>query len=89
MNREIHALTVRGNAPNNLLDQRAGLITRLGELVGIRIENKDFNVVDIAVGDTALILGGHVTELKLGLIENGNTYDLGVGPAGNENRSAR
>lgn len=88
MNREIHALTVRGNAPNNLLDQRAGLITRLGELVGIRIENKDFNVVDIAVGDTALILGGHVTELKLGLIENGNTYDLGVGPAGNENRSA-
>ncbi len=82
MNREIHALTVRGNSPNNLLDQRAGLITRLGELVGIKVYNKDANVVDITVGDTSLVLGSHVTPLEVSLVENDGVYDLGLSAAG-------
>jgi len=87
MNREIHTLTVGGNDPNNLLDQRAGLITRLGELVGIKVHSKDFNVVDVTVGDTALILGSHVTELEVSLIENSGNYDLGLAAAGTDKYS--
>jgi flagellar hook-associated protein FlgK len=87
MNREIHTLTVGGNDPNNLLDQRAGLITRLGELVGIKVHSKDFNVVDVTVGDTALVLGSHVTELEVSLIENSGNYDLGLAAAGTDKYS--
>ncbi|MBE0535196.1 MAG: flagellar hook-associated protein FlgK [Phycisphaerae bacterium] len=87
MNQEIQSLTIRGGSPNNLLDQRAGLITRLGELVGIKVTNKEYNSVDVTVGDTSLVLGSHVTELKIGLVENAGNYDLGLAAVGAEKYS--
>jgi len=87
MNREIEAISIRGNTPNNLLDQRAALIGRLGELVGIRVHAGDMNTVNITVGDTAVVLGGHATELAAELIESAGAHILGLSAAGTSNHS--
>jgi len=88
LNGEIQKLSITGRDPNNTLDQRAALISQLGELVGIKIFNREHNVVDITVGDMPLILGTHTSQLEVGLVYDSGRYDLGLGVVGTDQYSS-
>jgi len=81
LNEKISSLTVRGHDVSNMLDQRDQLITKMSRLIGITTYEKEYNVVDIVVGDVTVVLGSQTTELAVGLVANGSNQDLGVGAA--------
>jgi len=82
LNDRIHSLSVRGKEVSNLLDQRGQLISQLAELVGITTYTKDYNVVDIVVGDVTVVLGARSTELAVGLVADGDDFNMGITAAG-------
>ena len=78
LNEKISSLTVRGHDVSNMLDQRDQLITEMARLIGVQTYEKDYNVVDIVVGDVTVVLGSRTTPLEVGLVANGSNQDLGV-----------
>jgi flagellar hook-associated protein 1 FlgK len=73
---------VKGDDANNILDQRDRLITDLQRLAGVSVTNREFSLVDVAVGDIPLVLGTQVAEVELKLIDGGGTADFGLSPLG-------
>jgi flagellar hook-associated protein 1 FlgK len=84
LNERIRDYEVTGENTSNLLDQRDNLISELSKLVGITTHSRDYNVVDIVVGDTAIVIGAHASELEIGLVTNGDNFDLGIHPVGGD-----
>ena len=89
LNKRIAALGVQGKATNNLQDQRDQLITKLSQMIGIKTYRQEYDVMDVMVGDTSMVLGANSTKLSIGLVENGGNYDLGVTPAGQDSYNTR
>jgi flagellar hook-associated protein 1 FlgK len=82
LNERIRTYEVTGETTSNLLDQRDELIAELGQLVGIKTYAREYNVVDVLVGDTALVMETQASELEVGLVVNGDNYDLGIRAVG-------
>jgi flagellar hook-associated protein FlgK len=85
LNGNIYTMTVMGKEANSMLDQRDQLITELARLTGITTIDMENDVVNIRVGDMALVVGSNAFELELGLVVNGSNYDFGITPAGTNN----
>ena len=81
LNGNIYMNSVKGNDVGNMCDQRDQLITELSRLVGITTYARDYNVVDVVVLDTPLVIGEIALELQIGLVANGENFDLGIAPA--------
>jgi flagellar hook-associated protein 1 len=84
LNDQISSLAVRGKETNNLQDQRDKLITKLSQMIGIKTYRREYNVIDVLVGDTTVVLGSNSTELSVGLVENDGHNDIGVTPTGQD-----
>lgn len=82
LNSRIRSYEVTGENTANLLDQRDQLIADLGQLVGIKTYAREYNVVDVTVGDTALVIETVSSELEVGLVLNGDNYDIGIRTVG-------
>jgi flagellar hook-associated protein 1 FlgK len=82
LNNDIYTMTVRGDNVNSMHDQRDQLITELARLTGVKTTEREYGVIDISVGDMALVIGGNAYELEVGLVADGSNYDLGVSLAG-------
>lgn len=78
MNQEVYNQLMRGYDPNNLLDQRDGLITELGRLVGIRTQERDNGMVDIVASDLSLVIGSQSAAVELGLVNDGQASLMGL-----------
>jgi flagellar hook-associated protein 1 len=89
LNERIASLGVRGKETNNLQDQRDQLITKLSQMIGIKTYRRQFDVMDVVVGDTTVVLGSNCSQLGVGLVENGGNYDLGVTPVGQDSYNTR
>ena len=87
LNNGIRSSSIAGDDVNNLLDQRSALITQMSGLIGIKTYEKEYNVIDVNVGDTSLVLGSSVMELQIGLVSNSGEYDLAIAPAGTDKYS--
>ncbi len=89
LNDRIASLSVRGKETNNLQDQRDQLIATLSRMIGIKTYQREYDVVDVVVGDTTVVLGSNYTRLDVGLVENDGEYDLGVTPVGQSSYNTR
>jgi flagellar hook-associated protein FlgK len=82
LNSKIRSYEVVGENTSNLLDQRDQLISDLSQIVGIKTYAREYNVVDVTVGDTALVMETQASELEVGLVLNGDNFDLGIRAVG-------
>ncbi|WP_337062948.1 flagellar hook-associated protein FlgK [Kineococcus sp. G2] len=57
LNTSILAANVQGASPNELMDQRDRLVTRLAELTGAHVVQRDHGVVDVYIGNSTLVAG--------------------------------
>ena len=80
LNKSIHARTVGGQDANNMMDQRDQLITEMARLVGVTTYQREFGVIDVAIGDTGVVVGSNSLDLKVGLILQDNVFKLGISP---------
>jgi len=74
-NGKIGAIEISGGSASGMSDQRDQCISELSELIGIRILNKKYGVVDVIAGEIPLVMNATAQELEVGLDENG---DLGI-----------
>lgn len=79
LNDYIERIEVAGNKANNLSDQRDKCITELSKLIGIETVNRDYGVIDVAVGGIPLVTGSSTVKIQFGLDEQGKA---GVAAAG-------
>ncbi|HDS84160.1 MAG TPA: flagellar hook-associated protein FlgK [Phycisphaerales bacterium] len=84
LNQEIYNQSIRGNVPNNTLDQRDKLITELGRLIGIRTISRDNGMIDIIASEVSIVVGPQVTRLEIGLVNDEQYYQLGLRPTGTD-----
>ncbi len=82
LNGNISTMTVTGKNANSMLDQRDQLITELARLTGITTIDMENDVVNINVGNVALVVGSNAFKLELGLVANGSNYDYGISLSG-------
>ena len=83
LNDEIYILEVRGGSANLLLDRRDEAIMQLAELAQVQsaIQAEEYGVKNVMAWGTPLVTAGYVTELEVGLDEDGL---LGIGVAGSD-----
>jgi len=91
LNEQISRRIVNDYQPNDLLDQRDVLIDQLSKIVDIDVKNSSNGMVDISVGNGALVTGKTSNKLTIGFDQNsglvdpaeikigGQTVDLGSG----------
>lgn len=65
LNARIKSITVAGGTPNDLIDQRAVLLTQLSELTGAEARYRDDGTVDVMVGGNALVRGSVVSQVAV------------------------
>ncbi|MBO8167954.1 MAG: flagellar hook-associated protein FlgK [Thermoanaerobacteraceae bacterium] len=65
LNDLINKTQVRGQAPNDLLDERTILLEELAQMVDIQAYSTDSNMVDVYLGGRPLVAGGKYLELDL------------------------
>lgn len=82
LNKLIHRSMVKGENPNNMLDERDKVIAEMNELVGVTTYQRDNGVFDVSVGNIPLVTGSFASEVEVGLVVNGSNYDLGLAPKG-------
>lgn len=80
LNSSIHSRLVVGDNANNILDQRDQLITDLSRMIGVMTYDREYGVVDIAAGNTPLVVGAQECLIKVGLIADGTSYNIGISP---------
>ncbi len=80
LNKLIHRAMVKGENPNNMLDERDKIIAEMNELVGVTTYQRDNGVFDVSVGNIPLVTGSFASEVEVGLVVNGSNYDLGLAP---------
>ena len=66
-----------GTNTNDLLDQRDAAVSRLAELTGARISQRDNGTIDVYVGNSSIVQGSRTFELSVT-----DTADLGLTPVG-------
>lgn len=84
LNKEIYSQTMMGYNPNNLMDQRDKLIIELGRLIGIRTHVRENGMVDIVASDLSLVIGSLNAEVELGLVNDGQSYHVGLRTVGGD-----
>ncbi|MGI4791425.1 MAG: flagellar hook-associated protein FlgK [Janthinobacterium lividum] len=73
LNVSIKTSTVKGQAPNDLLDQRGILLDKLSGLTNITTQNNSDGTVNVSIGSTALVLGPDAFSVSLsGLTASGD-----------------
>ncbi|MGA0270776.1 MAG: flagellar hook-associated protein FlgK, partial [Ilumatobacteraceae bacterium] len=66
-----------GTNTNDLLDQRDAAVSRLAELTGARISQRDNGTIDVYVGNSSIVQGSRTFELSVT-----DTADPGLTPVG-------
>lgn len=84
LNQEVYNQTIRGYDASNTLDQRDKLITELSQVIGIRTVARDNGMVDIVASDISLVIGSQTTDVELGMVNDGESFKLGLRPVGTE-----
>jgi flagellar hook-associated protein FlgK len=79
LNGQIQRVEMGGAQANNLRDQRDQLINQLSKLTSVETQQRDYGVVDVAVGGVAVVMGTDTVLLESGLNSDGL---LGITPAG-------
>jgi len=79
LNGQIQRVEMDGSQANNLRDQRDQFINQLSELVAVETQQRDFGVVDVAVGGVSIVMGADTVQIEAGLNSEGL---LGMTPAG-------
>ena len=72
LNQNITSALNSGFSPNELMDQRDQLISKMAEQVGVTIRPGDAGTIDVYVGGTAIVRGTRAVPLKV---------DVGTDPA--------
>lgn len=67
LNEKIHTAEVSGNSVENLRDHRDQLISNLAEMVGVTTQERDFGVVDVYIGGSAIVTGALSMDLSVQL----------------------
>ncbi|MCP4452562.1 MAG: flagellar hook-associated protein FlgK, partial [Planctomycetes bacterium] len=70
MNVEIASSGTAGRQPNNMIDRRDEAISEISELIGISLQSRDGNVVDVTVNGIPLVIGGTAWELSATMAED-------------------
>lgn len=70
MNREITRVSTGGKQSNNLIDQRDQAVAQLSELIGVTVQQRDHDVVDVSISGIPLVMGGAVRELNVTMAQN-------------------
>lgn len=79
LNGQIQRVEMGGSQANNLRDQRDQFINQLSELVAVETQQRDFGVVDVAIGGVSVVMGADTVQVEAGL----NSEELlGITPAG-------
>ncbi len=84
MNQQIFTLQVRGQECSNLMDQRDLLISELGELAEVRQIQRENGVKDVLISDIPLVIGSNISPLRVGMVEDGESMDIGIAAADSE-----
>lgn len=71
LNQQIYNISVKGQTPNDLLDQRDLLLKRLSSLTDIKVDLVDNNMVEVSVGDHKVLSKDEI--YKLSIDSNGGT----------------
>ncbi|MCF7972294.1 MAG: flagellar hook-associated protein FlgK [Phycisphaerae bacterium] len=79
MNTEITRLSAGGKEANNLIDQRDQTISELSKLIGVSIQRRDNNVVDVNIGGIPLVMGGANRDLAVSMTQDQNLGIVIVG----------
>lgn len=69
-----------GDIPNDLFDQRDQLLQQLGEKVGVQIQHREDNMVNVLIGDGQLVVSGAV-QSRLTTVPNaldGTRTEIGI-----------
>jgi flagellar hook-associated protein 1 FlgK len=72
LNQNITSALNNGFSPNELMDQRDQLISKMAEQVGVTVRPGDGGTIDVFVGGTAIVRGSRAVPLKV---------DVGTDPA--------
>jgi flagellar hook-associated protein 1 len=72
LNQNITSALNNGFSPNELMDQRDQLISKMAEQVGVTVRPGDGGTIDVFVGGTAIVRGNRAVPLKV---------DVGTDPA--------
>lgn len=65
LNARIKSIQVAGGSPNDLVDQRALLLTQLSGLTGAEARYRDDGTVDVMIGGNALVRGSVVSQVAV------------------------
>jgi flagellar hook-associated protein FlgK len=76
LNKKIYRESVKGETPNNMLDQRDRLINELAQLVNVTTYSREHNIKDVSVANIPIVVSSYVTEVEVGLQTNGDNHDL-------------
>jgi len=71
LNDKIKRMEISGGQANNLRDQRDQCIAELSELIGVETQAREYGVVDVCVAGIPVVTNASVTELEVGLREDG------------------
>ncbi|MBN1796314.1 MAG: flagellar hook-associated protein FlgK [Sedimentisphaerales bacterium] len=71
LNDEIEKIETEGSQANNLRDERDQLVTRLGEIIGVSVYQRDYGVIDVEAGGIAIIIGTSPTEIEVATTDSG------------------
>ena len=67
LNGQIQRVEMGGSQANNLRDQRDQFINQLSELVAVETQQRDFGVVDVAIGGVSVVMGTDTVQVEAGL----------------------
>ena len=85
LNKEVYSQKMRGYDASNTMDQRDGLITELGGLIGLTVVKRDTGMMDITASNISLVVGSVSTEVEVGLETTNDGYSiLGLRPTDTE-----
>lgn len=65
VNRQIHRVSMSGQQPNDLLDQRDQILLELAELVDISVTERENRTVHVSIGGLTLVEGDRAIELEI------------------------
>ena len=71
LNDKIERMEIAGGQANNLRDQRDQCISELSEMTGLEVQQREFGVIDVRVGEIPVVAGTVATNLQVGLDQAG------------------
>lgn len=88
LNQEIYNQRVQGEDASNMMDQRDQLIKDLGELVDVRIYEREYGITDVVAAEIPLVVGSVAGRVQVGLMETETGQQMGLAPEGSESYSS-